>query len=454
MTVIDIGTETFTENNDWTNLQDMLSKHLKKPGKYIFFNNYTTKLSVPVIYKPKKEKALLITKTTHFCLLFSPQKVPLLAIEVYTYCTFYKDRVERLVYVSKADTTGLQKLGEVNVGQFIVEYMKWVCQIPVETLISNLKFKNDNSNQPKLIENLTKDKIFLSETHYALYRLEKIASGEVNVQMNKSSNTIPYLEYLELLGIDRINLKTENVKTKLVLFTRSEGQYLFPESIKNKGKHILDGRELLKWWLKNVDKITKNWSQCNRFLNILNSEEREIIRYFPSFEWKVGSVYDDPLLTSSASPAIYQIPLLPDDPKGRFLEHLIVEGRVKKVKCKQYWQELAIRQEFSFGAIVGLIGVSGIVNEFQSKNLQSTYLKPKIMKHVTELITSKDYFDKSDWSSLYDELSNIKDMKHFDIIGSWEGKNVGTKRTLDETDTKPVIINTLMCVKSRKKSKQ
>lgn len=256
------------------------------------------------------------------------------------------------------------------------------------------------------------------------------------------------MEYLQRLGIDLLSIKNENIITKLVLFTRSEGQYLFPNSMKNTEKHILDGRQLLKWWLKNIDKIVRNWKRCEKYLDILNSEKREIIRYFPSEDWNVGNVYSKDV-DRNVLPAIYTIPLLPDDPKGRFLEHLVVEGRAKKVKCKQYWQELAIRQEFSFGAIVGLIGVWGHIPNYDTKENETNFVFPNILKRIKELITSKDYSDKSDWGLLYDELLSIKGLKQYKIVGTWEGRTTAHSKRKSETTTPTV--NTLMCVRSKKK---
>lgn len=456
-----IGTNNDDNKNEYGILDSMLAKCLKSSQKYILFNFMTTKQSVPIIYKPKKEKPILVTKTTHFSILFSEDKTPLLAVEVMTYCTFYKERIERLIYVSKADSTGLPGTKDLNVGKFVTQYLKWISSIPIEVLISKLKFKNPdiNINQETDINNndnnneIKGHNIFFSETQYKLHLLEHHASGLTDDHILSSNNSLNMIDYLKLLGMDLNLLKKQNIVTKLVLFTRSEGQYLFPQSMKNKGKHILDGRSLLKWWLKNIDNLVNDWNNCEKFLNILNSENREIVRYFPSDNWIVGNVYTKDNEIDDTKLAIYNIPLLPDDPKGRFLEHLVVEGRSKKVKCKQYWQELAIRQEFSFGAIVGLIGVSGIVKEGHISNSNENFniLKPKLFKYVIELITSKDYSDKSDWGLLYHELIEINEIKHSNIDGMCE--LVDNKRKNEDAIPKEVKVNTLLCIKKKKKVK-
>ncbi|GAV29118.1 hypothetical protein PMKS-002598 [Pichia membranifaciens] len=330
------------------------------------------------------------------------------------------------------------------------QYLKWVSQMPVKGLLREMKLKK--KEEQKDAEQKVSDapsRIFASETAHALHVLQMRASGDVNYHMPTSLRKVDALESLAALGVKPAALEDENVWTRLVLFTRSEGQYLFPESMKNPGKHVLDGRALLKWWLKNVDSIAESWSGCAKYLNILNSESRDIMRYFPSTNWKIGNVYDSE--GNTHEPAIYNIPLLPDDPKGRFLEHLVVEGRAKKVENEQYWQELAIRQEFSFGAVVGLIGISGLPSYNLADDGQHEYnpLSPTSLKHFKELVTTKDYSDKSDWGTLFEELLKTDNLKLYDINGRWEGRQSAKRKA----ETVKPVINTLMCVRSKKKSK-
>lgn len=436
-------------------LFDRLARHLKSPGKYVLFNVFSTKPCVPVVHKPKPLRPLLVTRTTHYCVLFSPDNVPLVAVEIFTYCTFYKDTINKLVYVSKADTTGLAGSADVNVGAFVTEYLKWVCQMPVEDLVKGVKLKKGQKQrdaepaQHGAENGDVPGRMFVSETAHALYVLQRRASGDIDYRMPASSRKIDALEYLAALGIEPAALANENVQTRLVLFTRSEGQYLFPESMKNPDKHVLDGRALLKWWLKNVDRIADDWTGPAKYLNILNSESRDIMRYFPSSSWKIGNVYDSHGNTNE--PAIYAIPLLPDDPKGRFLEHLVVEGRAKKVEGKQFWQELAIRQEFSFGAVVGLIGISGLPSYNLPNCDQNEYnlLSPTSLNHFKELVTTKDYSDRSDWGTLLEELLLTPKLKQYDIHGRWEGRQSAKRKA----ETVKPVINTLMCVRSKKKQK-
>lgn len=417
-------------------LLSRLAEYLRKDKKFQLFNTNTTKRCVPVIAKPRHSKPLISTKTVHFCILFDSLKTPLLAIEVFTYLSFYKTRVEKLVYVSKVDTTGLT-ISDINVAGFVTEYLKYIVGLSISTLLKDLKFTKNQTN----VQNHAKSKeIFVSETHFRLSQLYEQARGNP-AYLNKSKKSVDALEYILELGIDPRVLNEKKISTKIVLFTRSEKQYLFPGSVKNKGKHVLDGDSLLKWWLENVDLIVNNWLPQNKFLNVLNLEDAEIRRFFPSPDWKVGTVYDE----NGSWPAIYNIPLLPDDPKGRFLEHLVVEGRAKQVSLQRYWQELAIRQEFRFGATVGLIGVSGIITT--TGNLHSEIITSSSSNQFVELVTSKDYSDKSDWILLYDEIQSVVKLDGFPILGKCE------RRKRSKENIEPQAINTLFCVRKKKKKK-
>lgn len=429
-----------------THTTKRLSHALKSNNEYTLFNTYTTKRCFPIVHKPKKLKPLLSTKTIHYCILFSADNTPLLAIEVFTYLTFYKSKIEKLVYVSKADTTGLNGLIDVHVGLFVTEYLKIVCEMSVGQLVENVYLNTEkDEDKPGKSNDGIKDCTFMSETQYGLYILQQRSAGNVNFHMPKESNKINAIDFLKSLGMDSDILSSNKIFTKLVLFTRSEGQYLFPESMKNKGKHILDGSKLLKWWLKNVETVVNNinCSTVKKYLNVLNLDSAEIQRYFPSSNWNVGNVYE--YSDDVKDPAIYHIPLLPDDPKGRFLEHLVVEGRAKKVGLKRYWQELAIRQEFRFGAIVGLIGIlADIITNENTKN--SDYLSNSNLKQLNEIIASKDYSDKSDWSLLFEEINELSPLTAYKIVGSNEQTGVHKRETIS-----PVVINTLMCVRKKRR---
>ncbi|OAL46867.1 hypothetical protein IQ07DRAFT_590382 [Pyrenochaeta sp. DS3sAY3a] len=204
----------------------------------------------------------------------------------------------------------------------------------------------------------------------------------------------------------------EGKKLVISLFARAQDQYLFPASIENKKKHVLDDRGLVRWWCKVLDPIiwqykaederkpfaerllqaesaaVGTWSQTDAtakgYLVIPGFDPYETLRYIPqpsqpntTRRW--ASTH--PLLQIAPHPAAPPrclVPHFPDDPKSRFLDELdeelpdrgtdamVVEGGTpsrsngqwKSVKTlDQFWEFMAFRQECSSGRIVGFIWV-------------------------------------------------------------------------------------------------
>ena len=197
------------------------------------------------------------------------------------------------------------------------------------------------------------------------------------------------------------------------LFARAQDQYLFPASIENKDKHVLDDRGLVKWWCRVLDPIIWKFkaeedkktfterladdgiqeskgssrhseSTAKGYLIIPGFEPYDALRYVPPppvpntpRRWATTH----PLLQIAPHPAAPPrclIPHFPDDPKTRFLDELdeelpdrgtdamVVEGGTpsrsngqwKSVKTlDQFWEFMAFRQECSSGRIVGFIWV-------------------------------------------------------------------------------------------------
>lgn len=205
----------------------------------------------------------------------------------------------------------------------------------------------------------------------------------------------------------------EGKKLVISLFARAQDQYLFPASIDNKNKHVLDDRGLVKWWCKVLDPIiweykaegerkpfpqrlvesestktdttsTQSESTARGYLVIPGFEPYDTLRYAPPSplpnaprRWTAAH----PLLQIAPHPAAPPrclIPHFPDDPKARFLDELDEElpdrgtdamvadggtpsrsnGQWKSVKTlDQFWEFMAFRQECSSGRIVGFIWV-------------------------------------------------------------------------------------------------
>ncbi|KAJ4347751.1 hypothetical protein N0V95_005153 [Ascochyta clinopodiicola] len=201
----------------------------------------------------------------------------------------------------------------------------------------------------------------------------------------------------------------EGKKLVISLFARAQDQYLFPASIDNKNKHVLDDRGLVKWWCKVLDPIiweyqaeeerkpfqdrlvesessgtvSQSATTAKGYLVIPGYESYDTLRYVPASpipniprRWAATH----PLLHIAPHPAAPPrclVPHFPDDPKARFLDELDEElpdrgegviadggtpsrgnGMWKSVKTlDQFWEFMAFRQECSSGRIVGFIWV-------------------------------------------------------------------------------------------------
>ena len=201
----------------------------------------------------------------------------------------------------------------------------------------------------------------------------------------------------------------EGKKLVISLFARAQDQYLFPASIDNKNKHVLDDRGLVKWWCKVLDPIIWEYqaeeerkpfqerlaegenngttpqsvTTAKGYLVIPGYEPYDTLRYVPPSpipntprRWAAAH----PLLQIAPHPAAPPrclVPHFPDDPKARFLDELdeelpdrgegvIAEGGTpsrsngmwKSVRTlEQFWELMAFRQECSSGRIVGFIWV-------------------------------------------------------------------------------------------------
>ncbi|KAE8385819.1 histone acetylation protein-domain-containing protein [Aspergillus alliaceus] len=215
------------------------------------------------------------------------------------------------------------------------------------------------------------------------------------------------------------------VRLVVSLFARAQNQYLFPGSIENPGKHVLDDRGLIKWWCRVVDPILREYepesgshekglldramesakSSATAFLIVPGCDRFETRGFFPSSaksddkersRW-LNSYPLHQLCDNINAPPRCLIPRFPDDPKTRFLIDLDDElppqsegghsnesaGQWKSVKSlDQFWEMMSFRQECSSGRLVGflwlVINPPGLVN-----SVQMTSSRP-VLKEKTE----------------------------------------------------------------------
>ncbi|ORY71440.1 histone acetylation protein-domain-containing protein [Pseudomassariella vexata] len=170
------------------------------------------------------------------------------------------------------------------------------------------------------------------------------------------------------------------------LFARAQSQYLFPGSVTNSSKHVLDDRGLVRWWCRVLNPLLdgsesasgrKIWQHIQGYLVIPGLDEHETRMFLPrsptATKWTLGHPLEhmspyttDPATYGSTVPPRCLIPTYPDDPKARFVEEL-EESTSERLKLSggwkslrtldQFWEMMAFRQECSSGRMTGFAWV-------------------------------------------------------------------------------------------------
>ena len=205
-----------------------------------------------------------------------------------------------------------------------------------------------------------------------------------------------FLEYLVEIK------RRKDARLVLSLFARAQNQYLFPGSIENPDKHVLDDRGLIKWWCRVVNPILDNYAPRrtpplsnlepvstsepefggHAYLVVPGCDAYETRAYFPrgpqltlvtASRWTAGDPLEKLGKSVGLPPRCY-IPRFPDDPKARFVTDLDDElpepaegsqelpldtsqtGRWRSVRSlAQFWELMAFRQECAAGRLVGFL---------------------------------------------------------------------------------------------------
>ncbi|KAK3938021.1 histone acetylation protein-domain-containing protein [Diplogelasinospora grovesii] len=217
--------------------------------------------------------------------------------------------------------------------------------------------------------------IFVSKADSTGYlQLLKLPKGSPSPIREVSSTFINYL--LE-------HRRRKDIQLAVSLFARAQAQYLFPGSVENRGKHVLDDWGLVRWWCKVLNPLLEcqparmlsggeEGSSCKGYLIVPGLEDSEMRAFLPrtaasAANWVIGH----PLERISHYtkkfdwvPVRCLIPGYPDDPKSRFRDELDDEaakwkqntGSWKSVKTlDQFWEMMAFRQECSSGRLTGFI---------------------------------------------------------------------------------------------------
>ncbi|KAI9712326.1 MAG: hypothetical protein M1820_001539 [Bogoriella megaspora] len=210
------------------------------------------------------------------------------------------------------------------------------------------------------------------------------------------------------------NRRRPGVKLVVSLFARAQDQYLFPGSIENPSKHVLDDRGLVKWWCRVLDSnleaaresTVRSGDEVKDLINkddtpqgyliVPGFDRYETVSFFPpSYKtqpsdqktWHSGHPLNQIAPEPNAPPRCL-VPHFPDDPKSRFLDELDEElpevsgsqveispskrgsGQWRSVKTlDQFWEMMTFRQECSSGRLVGFIWILfDTVGELEGQN--------------------------------------------------------------------------------------
>ncbi|KAG5513734.1 hypothetical protein PMAC_000772 [Pneumocystis sp. 'macacae'] len=249
--------------------------------------------------------------------------------------------------------------------------------------------------------------------------------------------TSAFLSYL----LKRFSKK--GIPSRISLFARSQPQYLFPLSCSNPYKHVLNDRELIKWWAKILDCIQKSFHP-RKYILIPGIDARETLSFTPNYantdlKWICGHPYQ-----SVDKPAREIIPRFPDDPKTRFLDQLDVDGQGEMINIDQFWELMAFRQECTLGRIVGFLNVEFPPNKDQ-KNKNNSNLDNDLNEECGIQINERTYrmlYEKllrSDFETLektkgatLDWIHSINNLKSTNIITNWIKTVSGSKTTEDK----------------------
>ncbi|GIZ48025.1 hypothetical protein CKM354_001110000 [Cercospora kikuchii] len=184
--------------------------------------------------------------------------------------------------------------------------------------------------------------------------------------------------------------KRPNRKIVVSLFARAQSQYLFPGSSDDKGKHVLDDRQLIRWWARVLDPIIPSANPDDEeqpryqgYLTVPGYAKTELRSFMPPStasaepRWLPGH----PLIELGRTRGVPEhapprclLPRFPDDPKARFISDLDDEigvsqdsqltaspSKVKSARWKsvmsldQFWEQMEFRQECSSGRAVGFL---------------------------------------------------------------------------------------------------
>lgn len=186
---------------------------------------------------------------------------------------------------------------------------------------------------------------------------------------------------------------------RLCLFAKAHPHYLFQGSAINPQKHVLTDAQLVKWWVNALDEIAVeclDGVDVKAKIIIPGADKSQVTKMTTNTicNWTEGTVFSDESTTSTKAPkAVYRIPRFPDDPKTRFLNHLVFELKTKKTTTTEFWTEMEFRQEFRLGSVVSILGVEGHIKPGLQRTNKIGTVTGKLMNTVYKKITERTFED-------------------------------------------------------------
>ncbi|KAF9209206.1 hypothetical protein BGZ49_005828 [Haplosporangium sp. Z 27] len=264
--------------------------------------------------------------------------------------------IERIIYIAKVDTSGNWPLPGID-----SRGLKSPTHALVKGYLNGIRSIN-------FIESPISRKVIGATA-------DQLSSLTISLDEAEDVDAIEEKDPTRGLESGGFNIK----KTSLYIFARAQPQYLFADSAKNSGKHVLDDRGLVRWWKNMVasvysdplDPSSDQKTNIQGWWHIPGIDtERGATRAIqssssssssePAFNWTYG--YPD---KGSKEMANAVIPQFPDDPKSRLMRS--PSGSDGYISVSTFWELTAIAEESGAGKITGFFRITEEVGETEKE---------------------------------------------------------------------------------------
>ncbi|KAK3808443.1 MAG: histone acetylation protein-domain-containing protein [Benniella sp.] len=303
--------------------------------------------------------------------------------------------VERILYISKVDSSGCWPSCGIN-----THGLKSPARVLVSGYLKAMRLRRSESDPSSSsisveVNSSTSETVVASAAEPTSETAAQMSSLKISPLPNKETepNSTPSTNITETTttsGTDDLIERYHVKKTSIYVFARAQPQYLFRDSAKNPGKHVLSDRDLVRWWKnmiastygtkpKGIDngdtatdsqplseekpqEINISTDICGWWLIPGIGSEREALRVIQSshstspLAWTYGHPHK-----GSWEMAQSLIPQFPDDPKSRMMQSAM--SNHGKVDIDTFWELAAIGEESGSGKITGYFRVDEQVSD-------------------------------------------------------------------------------------------